>query len=134
MSSLKNSFEAYMAANTEDAAPPPGTVMVVVEKIEQGETVITTHDCDYAISPSESLADRNDIAMSPTVSGSQVPPSGWPKRTRHRWKAPLLMVIFFLIGFAMSLAHCIFYPMLTGVIVGSPDSQEGKIRYVFSFE
>jgi thiol:disulfide interchange protein len=123
-----------MAANTEAAAPPPGTITVVMENINQGGTEITTHDCDYGISPSESLADRDNIATLPTVPRSQVPPSEWAKRTRYRWKAPLLMVSFFLIGFAMSLAHCIFYPMLTGVIIGNPDSQEGKIRYVSSFE
>lgn len=52
----------------------------------------------------------------------------WQKRQIHRWKSPLLMVVFFLIGLAMSLAHCIFYPSLQGKVVGNPDAQEEKIR------
>ncbi|KAF2270247.1 hypothetical protein CC78DRAFT_599658 [Lojkania enalia] len=45
------------------------------------------------------------------------------------------MIIFFLIGLAMSLAHCIFYPKLRNVIVGDPSAQEEKLRFgtAFSF-
>lgn len=53
---------------------------------------------------------------------------GGMKRHIHRWKSPLLMVVFFLIGLAMSLAHCIFYPSLRDQLVGNPDAQEEKIR------
>ncbi|ORY04871.1 hypothetical protein BCR34DRAFT_491266 [Clohesyomyces aquaticus] len=98
--------------------------------MELKETEVPTHDND-SISPSESRATGNGISTPSTAPKIQVPL--WPTRTIHRWKAPLLMVIFFIIGFAMSLAHCIFYPMLTGVIVGNPDSQEGKIRFGTAF-
>jgi thiol:disulfide interchange protein len=54
----------------------------------------------------------------------------WQKRRIHRWKSPLMMVVFFLVGLAMSLAHCIFYPSLQGKIVGNSDAQEEKIRQV----
>ncbi|KAF2002416.1 hypothetical protein P154DRAFT_488382 [Amniculicola lignicola CBS 123094] len=55
----------------------------------------------------------------------------WPKRHIHRWKSPMLMILFFIIGLAMSLAHCIFYPKLSGKVVGDSSSQEEKLRYVF---
>ncbi|KAH8652840.1 hypothetical protein BGZ61DRAFT_541812 [Ilyonectria robusta] len=40
----------------------------------------------------------------------------WKPRTYHRWKSPALVVVFFLIGFGMSLCHCVFYPSLIGQI------------------
>ena len=40
------------------------------------------------------------------------------------------MVMFFITGLAMSLAHCIFYARLSGRIVGNSDAQEEKIRSV----
>ncbi|OCK93566.1 uncharacterized protein K441DRAFT_564791 [Cenococcum geophilum 1.58] len=57
------------------------------------------------------------------------------KRHIHRWKSPLLMSSFFVIGLAMSLAHCIFYPALKKKIVGDSSSQEEKLRFgtAFSF-
>ncbi|KAK7192632.1 hypothetical protein PSPO01_01340 [Paraphaeosphaeria sporulosa] len=60
---------------------------------------------------------------------------GWPERRIHRWKSPIMMVVFFLVGLAMSLAHCIFYPSLKGKVVGNSDAQEEKIRFgtAFSF-
>jgi hypothetical protein len=54
----------------------------------------------------------------------------WEKRRIHRWKSPLMMVVFFLVGLALSLAHCIFYPSLHGKIVGNSDAQEEKLRQV----
>ncbi|OAG08539.1 uncharacterized protein CC84DRAFT_1257383 [Paraphaeosphaeria sporulosa] len=57
---------------------------------------------------------------------------GWPERRIHRWKSPIMMVVFFLVGLAMSLAHCIFYPSLKGKVVGNSDAQEEKIRQVLS--
>lgn len=52
----------------------------------------------------------------------------WQNRHIHRWKSPLLMVTFFLVGLAMSLAHCIFYSSMRDKIVGNSDAQEEKIR------
>jgi hypothetical protein len=54
---------------------------------------------------------------------------GWKGRRIHAWKAPLLMFVFLLLGWTMSVAHCVFYPKLKGQIVGKADQQEEKIRY-----
>ena len=54
--------------------------------------------------------------------------SNWEARRIHTWKTPLLMVLFFLAGLAMSMAHCIFYPKLKDQVVGKADQQEEKIR------
>ncbi|KAF1960480.1 hypothetical protein CC80DRAFT_466327 [Byssothecium circinans] len=59
--------------------------------------------------------------------------ASWTERRIHRWKSPLLMAMFFAIGFAMSLAHCIFYARLAGKIVGNPDAQEQKLRFGTAF-
>jgi hypothetical protein len=64
------------------------------------------------------IADRKDSRTFP----------GWKERRIHTWKAPLLMVVFFLLGLAMSVAHCILYPKLRGQIEGKADQQEEKIR------
>lgn len=40
------------------------------------------------------------------------------------------MILFFLVGLSVSIAHCVFYPQLRGKIVGDPGKQEEKIRYV----
>ena len=45
-----------------------------------------------------------------------------------RYKIPLLTVLYFLIGLGMAIAHCIFYPGLKGMVVGTPVRQETKIR------
>jgi hypothetical protein len=54
---------------------------------------------------------------------------GWTKRHVHRWRSPLLMVLFFLLGLSVSIAHCVFYPKLRGKVVGDSNQQEEKIRY-----
>jgi hypothetical protein len=64
------------------------------------------------------IAERRDSRVFP----------GWKGRRIHTWKSPLLMVVFFLVGLAMSVAHCVFYPKLKGQIVGKADQQEEKIR------
>lgn len=55
------------------------------------------------------------------------------KRHVHKWKSPLLMVGFFTLGLAFSLAHCIFYPKLKDNVVGNSDSQEEKLRFGTAF-
>lgn len=52
---------------------------------------------------------------------------GNPRQIRQ-WKSPILMLIFYIIGLAMSIGHCIFYPLLDGVIVGDSSDQERNIR------
>ncbi|KAJ4301769.1 hypothetical protein N0V90_003863 [Kalmusia sp. IMI 367209] len=84
------------------------------------------------VSSESSPAISPDVVVIP-VQGEPLPlgiplQQGWEQRRIHRWKSPVLMVAFFLIGLAMSLAHCIFYPSLNGKIVGDPDIQEEKIR------
>ncbi|ROV98334.1 hypothetical protein VMCG_07140 [Cytospora schulzeri] len=50
-------------------------------------------------------------------------------------KSPMFMVVFFVIGLSLSIAHCAFYRGLDGKIVGSPYSQEQNLRLgtAFSF-
>jgi hypothetical protein len=62
------------------------------------------------------------------ASFSKTPQLGWRKRQIPRWKSPLLMVLFFIIGLAMSLGHCVFYPKLSGKLVGGSSDQEENIR------
>lgn len=38
------------------------------------------------------------------------------------------MVLFFVLGAAVSVAHCVFYPKLNGLLVGDSYQQEEKIR------
>jgi len=59
--------------------------------------------------------------------GSRTFPN-WEARRIHTWKTPLLMVLFFLVGLAMSMAHCVFYPKHKDQVVGKADQQEEKIR------
>ncbi|KAI9766942.1 MAG: hypothetical protein M1840_006239 [Geoglossum simile] len=56
-------------------------------------------------------------------------------RQINRWKSPLLLSIFFTVGLAMSIAHCVFYPKLSGIVVGNSSNQERNIRFgtAFSF-
>ncbi|KAI9767275.1 MAG: hypothetical protein M1839_004541 [Geoglossum umbratile] len=59
----------------------------------------------------------------------------WRPRRISKWKSPLLLLIFFIIGLAMSIAHCVFYPKLSGIVVGNSSNQERNIRFgtAFSF-
>ena len=50
-----------------------------------------------------------------------------PRRYFH-WRAPLLMLIFYLIGISMCAAHCAVYSGLSGEVVGSPAEQEKNLR------
>lgn len=96
-----------------------------------GELLKTAIVAVEAASVSTSPAIPPDgTALSAVVEPLSLPPSqkGWEYRHIHRWKSPLLMVVFFVIGLAMSLAHCIFYPSLSGRVVGNSDAQEEKIR------
>lgn len=68
------------------------------------------------------------IAPLPERRGSRIV-RGWSKRRVHRWRSPVLMVCFYLLGLSMSIAHCVFYPKLRGRVVGNSDNQEEKIRY-----
>jgi thiol:disulfide interchange protein len=55
----------------------------------------------------------------------------WTKRRINKWRSPSLMVLFFLLGLSISIAHCVFYPKLRGKLVGDSNQQEEKIRYCF---
>jgi hypothetical protein len=52
----------------------------------------------------------------------------WTSRRYHKWKSPLLMFTFFVLGLGISIAHCAFYPALNATIVGSPRQQEKNLR------
>ncbi|KAH7386843.1 hypothetical protein DE146DRAFT_184365 [Phaeosphaeria sp. MPI-PUGE-AT-0046c] len=58
---------------------------------------------------------------------------GWSKREFHKWQPPFYMTVFFLVGFSMSIAHCIFYPKLRGKLVGDSYQQEEKLRFGTAF-
>lgn len=46
----------------------------------------------------------------------------------HKWKSPLLMLLFFALGATVSVAHCVFYARLEDRIVGDSSQQEEKLR------
>lgn len=52
----------------------------------------------------------------------------WVPRRYHKWKSPLLMSTFFVLGLGMSIGHCAFYWILKDTIVGSPWRQESNLR------
>ncbi|CAH0053763.1 unnamed protein product [Clonostachys solani] len=52
----------------------------------------------------------------------------WMPQLPKHLKSPLLMVVFFLVGFGLSLGHCIFYPQLSSRIVGDSNQQEERLR------
>jgi hypothetical protein len=54
----------------------------------------------------------------------------WKPRQYHKWKSPLLMFTFYLLGLGISIGHCAFYPSLKDKIVGSSRNQESNIRQV----
>lgn len=89
----------------------------------------------YAVSPGEDgIAPDSQVeaglSEGSDTSGSRSEVQGrlFKSRYIHRWKSPLLMFLFFVIGLTMSFAHCIFYPALEGKIVGGSSSQEERLR------
>ncbi|KAH7138064.1 hypothetical protein B0J11DRAFT_513479 [Dendryphion nanum] len=76
-----------------------------------------------------------DALLGPDTESHQPPENGEAalEPRRRNFKSPMLMFLFFLIGFAMSLAHCIVYPKLQGQIVGDAEAQEEKIRFGTAF-
>ena len=49
-------------------------------------------------------------------------------RQYHKWKSPLLMLVFYICGLAMSIGHCTFYARLNNSIVGGPHQQGTNLR------
>ncbi len=49
-------------------------------------------------------------------------------RQYHKWKSPLLMLVFYLCGLGMSIGHCAFYASLNNSVVGSPHQQGTNLR------
>lgn len=77
-----------------------------------------------------------NLQLPPTSArrGSLQPPALialWKSRSIKKWKAPVVMVSFLLLGLALSIAHCIVYSSLNGNIVGSSANQEENLRYCF---
>jgi hypothetical protein len=108
-------------------------VISVDEYLETGETTIPERDTSLppSVLPLSSTVSSPAIRPLEFGDGSQIAPR-WTKRRIHKWKSPLLMSIFFILGVAVSLAHCVFYPKLSGKIVGDSSQQEEKIRYDIS--
>lgn len=53
----------------------------------------------------------------------------WTPREYNHWKSPVLMVLLYITGLVLSVAHCVFYKNLDGKIVGSSYDQEQNLRY-----
>lgn len=49
-------------------------------------------------------------------------------RQYHKWKSPLLMLVFYICGLGMSFGHCTFYAGLNNSIVGGPHQQGINLR------
>jgi thiol:disulfide interchange protein len=49
-------------------------------------------------------------------------------RKYHKWKSPLLISMFFVLGLGLSITHCALYAALNGTIVGSSWQQENNLR------
>jgi hypothetical protein len=49
-------------------------------------------------------------------------------REDRRSRSPLLMLTCFVVGLCGSIAHCVFYPKLDGVVVEDSADQERNIR------
>lgn len=79
-----------------------------------------------------STPQRDSVQSAPTILPSieqhDVEMPVWNKRQIHRWRSPFLMVLFFMLGAAVSVAHCVLYSLLNGKIVGNSDQQEEKLR------
>ena len=52
----------------------------------------------------------------------------WKRYRIRQWKSPLLLLTYFVIGLGTSIGHCVFYPLLDGVIVADSSNQERNIR------
>jgi hypothetical protein len=50
-------------------------------------------------------------------------------RRHHKWKSPLLMLVFYICGLGMSIGHCTFYAKLNNSIVGGPHQQGTNLRF-----
>jgi hypothetical protein len=68
----------------------------------------------------------------PSNASSDVSRSGrhemWRPRRYYKWKSPLLMFTFFILGLGISIGHCAFYSALKNTIVGSQWQQENNLR------
>jgi hypothetical protein len=102
------------------------TVTVVHEEIDPHRR---SRDCEQAVDTISVV----DPPLTPSTTSFQSKPrqQPWSKRHIHKWKSPLLNVGFFIFGFAMSLAHCVFYPKLKDRVVGDSSAQEEKLRQAY---
>ena len=126
------------SAHLTQRTQPPSRSMAepVTERISRSPKKVSVEhvEIEAELTPLPSPAHLPSAhKSSPTITplperrGSRIT-QGWTKRRIHKWRAPLLMVIFFLLGFSMSVAHCVFYPKLHGKVVGNSSRQEEKIR------
>jgi hypothetical protein len=92
-------------------------------------------------SPARCSGERSPrrVRLSSTVSNAPISPSPrdvrklWKPRQYRKWESPVLMVLFFVLGLGISMAHCGFYASLEGTIVPSPAQQENNLRRVTPF-
>lgn len=91
----------------------------------------TEPECTYStLSPSPGHVLRRHETMF-SSKPQLLSAASWKPQTYQSWRSPILMIMLFLVGFAFSVGHCIFYPSLNGKIVGDSSQQEGKLRLVF---
>jgi hypothetical protein len=98
--------------------------------------------------PAKASAEYTELE--PAGAGSKTAPGDVSTRTRRastfrehfdkqklredrRSRSPLLMLTCFVVGLCGSIAHCVFYPKLDGVVVGDSADQERNIRQKLLF-
>jgi hypothetical protein len=113
---------------------PTSFIMEGDPRLEKTDAIIEHRDIpNYANSVRSTAPLLESTSPSPAIrptaerNGSRVIPSS-SKRRIHTWRSPLLMVVFYILGLSLSVAHCVFYPKLKGRIVGDSGQQEEKIR------
>jgi len=115
------------------AIPSPQSSAEPPER-SQGNTLDTPQDQNGTSSsqrPSNSMSPGSRPRLQGNASSSSfrlARPKMWIPREYHKWKSPLLMFTFYLIGLGISIGHCAFYPSLKDKIVGSSRKQESNIR------
>lgn len=127
--------ESGQAAEAHTTLPPPALGLEPRMRTTSIEVQVDSHDTGLS-DVHEQLLPGTPHTVSAESSPTIKPPSAshdqnaqiWPRRRIQSWRSPLLMVLFFALGAAVSIAHCLFYPLLNGKIVGNSDQQEEKIR------
>ncbi|KAH6622199.1 hypothetical protein C7974DRAFT_377797 [Boeremia exigua] len=121
------------AINVTHISPPPPALHVTLNaSIISGEREPGCSDATTRTLPSpahHAVSVQSTPIITPLLEQHETYTSVWNRRYIHKWRSPFLMVLFFVLGAAVSIAHCVFYPKLNGKIVGDSYQQEEKIRF-----